>query len=89
MLVDIFLWLVFAFLVVVCFVWVDKHEELVEAFLEKISRDLRRCAMFGTCDLNKLDWTEIFESIDKGKYGKMVVEFDGKHYEMTIREVEE
>ncbi|QBX15709.1 hypothetical protein Javan207_0023 [Streptococcus phage Javan207] len=45
--------------------------------------------MFGTCDLNKLDWTEIFESIDKGKYGKMVVEFDGKHYEMTIREVEE
>ncbi|MCO4651014.1 hypothetical protein Javan214_0022 [Streptococcus phage Javan214] len=45
--------------------------------------------MFGTCDLNKLDWTEIFESIDKGKYGEMVVEFDGKYYEMTIREVEE
>ncbi|WP_141348595.1 hypothetical protein [Streptococcus equinus] len=50
MLVNVFLWLVFVLLVVACFVWLDKHEELVEAFLEKISRDLRRCAMFGTCE---------------------------------------
>ncbi|MCR5493059.1 MAG: hypothetical protein K6F12_05270 [Streptococcus sp.] len=45
MLVNVFLWLVFVLLVVTCFVWLDKHEELVE--------------------------------------------FDGKHYEMTIREVRE
>lgn len=35
MLVNVFLWLVFVLLVVACFVWLDKHDELVGAFFRK------------------------------------------------------